>query len=678
MSDLGIPLMTVRRLTFDPTRDDALDPSLEWLVTNGLGGYASGPVAGGLTRRYHALLVGAFPPPLGRLVCVNHVRIALRFERRRVLIDHERLEVLDQAPHAALVEFRLENGLPVWRYEIDGTVLERRVVMPHHRNSTHTILRLLDTKLPVSLALQPSFHMRPHEAAVSFGVQVSPSIQVAGPSIEVTFAKDWPHVRCFAHGGRVRAAGDKARQRRLNYIEEGSRGYDATGSLWTPGWIDLEFSDSRQATFIVSTEPWDLIQRDGVPLDVLSPEEARRASLVDHTGRQPEPMVAELSLAADQFVVAAVGHAADSTGRTLAERSRTIIAGYHWFTDWGRDTMISLEGLTLVTGRQREAEQILRMFGRHVQEGLIPNLFPEAERVGLYHTADATLWFFHAIDRYLAYTRDQAFLADLLPTLVDILDHHRRGTRFGIGVDETDGLLRQGADGYALTWMDAKYEGRVVTPRRGKAVEINALWYNALRLSERWLAEAGLASEAERCRVDADRARASFNQRFWNPAASSLFDVVDGEQGDDPACRPNQIFALSLPHAVLDEAHWLPVLHTVQERLLTPFGLRTLDPAHPLYQSQYHGNLHTRDEAYHQGTAWAWLIGAFVDAWLKVYPKDVAIARGYLAAFDAHLNRAGVGSISEIFDAEMPHIPRGCIAQAWSVAEVLRSWIRTA
>jgi predicted glycogen debranching enzyme len=305
-------------------------------------------------------------------------------------------------------------------------------------------------------------------------------------------------------------------------------------------------------------------------------------------------------------------------------------------------------------------------------------LFPEGENEGLYHTADATLWFFHALDRYLAATSDRAFLQTLLPQLVDVAEHHFSGTRFGIGVDPRDGLLRQGAPGFQLTWMDAKVGDWVVTPRRGKAVEINALWYNALCLLAEWHRLVGRGSASARFDAAAARVRESFNRRYWNAATGHLFDVIDGENGDDAACRPNQVIAISLTHPVLARRHWRAVLETVRDELLTPFGLRTLSPRHPDYQPQYHGDLRSRDAAYHQGTVWPWLLGPFVDAWRRAFPGDTGSAARFLAEFDEHLNDACVGSISEIFDAEPPYAPRGCVAQAWSVAEVLRCAIHAA
>jgi predicted glycogen debranching enzyme len=356
---------------------------------------------------------------------------------------------------------------------------------------------------------------------------------------------------------------------------------------------------------------------------------------------------------------------------------RTVIAGYHWFTDWGRDTMISLEGLTLTTGRHVEAGYILRTFAHYVRDGLIPNMFPEREKEGLYHTADATMWFFHAMQRYIDYTHDRLTLALLYPTLKDIIANHVRGTRFGIRMDERDGLLTQGADGYQLTWMDAKVDDWVVTPRRGKAVEINALWFNALKLMERWASDHGDADA--NYRDLAERVRRSFNERFWNPEAGYLYDIVDvdGFPGlVDSKCRPNQVLAISLPNPVLVRERWSSVLNAARDRLLTPVGLRSLAPGDADYKSRYFGDLRARDAAYHQGTVWGWLVGPFVDAWLKLYPDDLEGARRTLEGFIPHLDDGCIGSISEVFDAEEPFTQRGCIAQAWSVAEVLRVWVK--
>jgi predicted glycogen debranching enzyme len=430
-------------------------------------------------------------------------------------------------------------------------------------------------------------------------------------------------------------------------------------------------------TVVVSTEDWEKIFALD-PQDAIAQEIARRRRLVEIA--RPEVKTgwpAELILAADQFIITPNTRVRDAArAQAGGDEVRTLIAGYHWFTDWGRDTMISLEGLTLTTGRQQEAGYIIRTFADYIKDGLIPNMFPEGENQGLYHTADATLWYFHAIEKYLAATADRDTLVQLLPKLIDIINSHLRGTAFGIGVDPADGLIKQGEEGYQLTWMDAKVGDWVVTPRRGKAVEINALWYSALRLTEAWVREELGEKEASRYDELAQRAYESFNLRFWYEAGGYLYDVIDGPEGDDASLRPNQIFSFSLTHPVLDPTRWKQVLDVVQRNLLTPVGLRSLAPGHQNYKAQYYGDLRARDAAYHQGTVWGWLIGPFIDAWLRVYPDDFSGARKFLNGFRAHLGEACIGSISEIFDAEDPFLPRGCVAQAWSVAEVLRCWAK--
>jgi len=325
-----------------------------------------------------------------------------------------------------------------------------------------------------------------------------------------------------------------------------------------------------------------------------------------------------------------------------------------------------------------EAGWILRTFSYYIRDGLLPNMFPEGQTEGLYHTADATLWYFHAINRYLQATDDRATLRLLLPKLQDILDHHLRGTRFGIGVDPADGLLRQGAQGYQLTWMDAKVGDWVVTPRRGKAVEINALWYNALRLFARWVEDEWDPQHARRFDEHAARARESFNRRFWYADGGYLYDVIDGENGDDASLRPNQVLAVSLDSPILERSKWARVVDVVREHLLTPVGLRSLAPGSPDYKPKYYGDLRARDAAYHQGTVWTWLLGPFVDAWLRAYPERRAEARGFLSGCGTTLSEACIGTVSEIFDAEAPFTPRGCVAQAWSVAELIRCFMNTA
>jgi predicted glycogen debranching enzyme len=654
----------------------------EWLVTNGLGGYASGTVSGVCTRRYHGLLIASLPAPLGRTMMLNHLSEQVRLPDGKAVHfgGEERADRSLDVPGAGhLTEFRLEGGLPVWRYEVAGFVIEKRLYLPHQQNTVHVTYRLLSGEGAVRLKLRPALHFRGHEAPVSATLVGPYHLTAVDGRYEVSAGHDLPPLRMRLYGQRGAFTVESQKLPELLYRLEESRGYDARGELWSPGHFRADLTRDDPATLVASTEDWETVNALRPGKALAAEYERRRRLLDDADPRLRAGPAAELVLAADQFLITPAGRREDAArAHAAGDEVRSVIAGYHWFTDWGRDTMISLEGLTLATGRQVEAGYILRTFAHYVRDGLIPNLFPEGGKEGLYHTADATLWFFHALDRYLLASGDRTTLRLLLPRLRDIIDHHFRGTRFGIQVDPADDLLRQGQEGYQLTWMDAKVDAWVVTPRRGKAVEINALWYNALCLLERWLREEGGDDEARPLGEHAERVRRSFNERFWYAAGGYLYDVVDGEQGDDPACRPNQVFAVSLPHPVLDQGRWRPVMDVVSERLLTPVGLRSLAPGHPDYKPQYYGDLRARDAAYHQGTVWAWLIGPYVDAWLKLHPDDRLGARRFLEGLVAHLGDACIGQVSEVFDAEPPFTPRGCIAQAWSVAEVLRCWLKTA
>jgi predicted glycogen debranching enzyme len=656
----------------------------EWLVTNGLGGYASGTVSGVITRGFHGYLIAALPTPYGRMMMFNDLVERLELSTGKVVqLGGEERAGTALKLHGAdfLSEFRLAVGLPVWRFRVSDLMIEKRLMMPRGQNTVLINYRLLAGDGPLRLSLRPSVHFRPHNAPVSQSFETRYTLAVLEEDEYEVTALDTPlpPLRFLLHGQGCAAMIDRIHIEEVIYRIEESRGYAARGDLWSPGYFHLTLSKGRDATLIASTEGWE-VMRAMAPGEAFDAEHDRRLRLLAEAHRPIEDGAAsELVLAADQFIITPNGRLQDTArARAAGDEIRSVIAGYHWFTDWGRDTMISLEGLTLLTGRHDEAAYILRTFAHYIREGLIPNLFPEGKTDGLYHTADATLWFFHAIDRYLDYTGDRSFLRRVLPKLMDIVECHLRGTRFGIRVDPNDGLLSQGQEGYQLTWMDAKVDDWVVTPRRGKAVEINGLWYNALKLLERWLIEEDRPDAAPAMGEHAARARESFNRRFWNQAGGYLYDVVDAEHGgNDAALRPNQLLAFSLPNPVLDESRWPTVLDVVTKKLLTPVGLRSLSPDHPDYKPRYYGDLRSRDAAYHQGTVWSWLIGPFVDCWLKVNPDDCERAREFLGGFVPHLSEACMGSISEIFDAEAPFTPRGCVAQAWGVAEVLRCWVKT-
>jgi len=652
----------------------------EWLITNGLGGYASGTIGGTLTRVFHGYLIAALPTPLGRSMMLNDILEDLALPDGRLIplngVKTEQGDYSGGTPY--LVDFRLDAGMPVWTYEAEGLTIEKHIVLPHRQNTSYVNYRLLEGSGSVKLRLRPAVNMREHEAPVNTPLD-SYTLIVQDHHYELKASNsNLPSLRMLLIGKEGAFSMDCAKICNVVYSLERSRGYISRGDLWSPGYFTIDIEAGHDATLVASTESWEVLSAlDPEQARHLEHERKRRLMIESHQGASDESC-RELVWAADQFIFTPVGRQEDTARACAAgDEIRSVIAGYPWFTDWGRDTMISLEGLTLTTGRQVEASYILRTFAHYIRDGLVPNLFPEGKKDGLYHTADATLWFFHALSRYITRSGDHHLLKYMTPRLVDIVDHHLRGTRFHIHVDPKDGLLVQGQKGYQLTWMDAKVDDWVVTPRRGKAVEINALWYNALRLLENWLREEKRNDDADGIAKHAAQAKESFNKRFWYGEGGYLYDVVDGEhRRSDSACRPNQIFALSLDHPVLDESRWKAVLEVVKERLLTPVGLRSLAPGSKEYKPCYDGDLRSRDAAYHQGTVWAWLIGPFIDAWLRVYPDDLATVRGYLDGFQSHLRSACVGSISEIFDAEPPFKPRGCCAQAWSVAEVLRSYVK--
>ncbi len=677
MADLTrvLPKREIREPDFDPHLRE------EWLVTNGLGGYASGTVSGVITRRYHGLLIAALPNPLGRMMMLNGLSERLRLPDRRVVYTGA-AELAGSAPESILAvsEFRLEAGLPVWRYEVDGFIIEKRLLMPHGQNTVHVVYQLLSGSGKLRLGLRPAIHFRSHDAAVSAADSRKYILNVCEDQFEIRSSADLPTLRLRLLGPKTAFTFDRKETASIPYQIERNRGYEWEGSLWSPGYFRSDLGEGDSVTLVASTESWETVHALNSEAAFRAETDRRRLMLAAADPAAKSGPAAELVFAADQFLITPVGRVEDAArARASGDEVRTVIAGYHWFTDWGRDTMISLEGLTLSTGRRNEAGWILRTFAHYIRDGLIPNMFPEGEKEGLYHTADATLWFFHAIERYTALTGDLTTLQMLLPKLADIVNRHIEGTRFGICVDPADGLLRQGQQGYQLTWMDAKVDDWVVTPRRGKAVEINALWYNALCLLEKWARGQGDDGLARQAAEHAARTRESFNRRFWYEEGGYLYDVVDAENGgNDNSCRPNQVLAISLDNPVLDPSRWSAVMDVVTRKLLTPVGLRSLAPGSPDYKAKYYGDLRSRDAAYHQGTVWAWLIGPYIDAWLKLHPGENAEARKLLEGFAPHLDDQCIGSISEIYDAEPPYTPRGCVAQAWSVAEVLRCWVKTA
>jgi predicted glycogen debranching enzyme len=617
---------------------------------------------GPATRRYHGLLVAALAPPVERSVVVQgslEWLVDATGAGRIPLSTHEYGDgTIDPAGYLNVESFELDGALPVWRFGIGGVVIERRVWMPVSRNATWIAFRLAEGERPVEIEFTPLVTWRDFHSLAT--PPRAPEVEATGPGLAVRFGGDLPTLRVVAtHGSATPAA---TRYRDFLHREETARGLDDRSDAFAVGTIRMALRPAETAAVLLSIEldpERDLAEG---PDASLARARDRQADLLERAGAiVAEPAVQQLVLAADQFLV------------ERRPAARTVIAGYHWFNDWGRDTMIAVPGLTLATGRPAEGATILRSFAPHVRDGLLPNNFPDTgDADPAYNTVDASLWYVVAVGRHIESTGDAALLAVLLPVVREIVDRHIAGTRFGIGVDLADGLLRAGEPALQLTWMDAKIGDWVVTPRIGKPVEINALWYNALRYLSTWLTERGDPA-GKTYRDLADRVLASFRARFVRAEDDHLADVVDGPDGDDRRLRPNQIFAISLPHPLLDGDAARRVLDSVEQSLATSCGLRTLPPTDPDYRGDYGGDQFQRDSSYHQGPVWTWLAGAYVEAHLRVH-GDPAAARALLAPFENHLRDAGMGTISEILEGDPPHEPRGCIAQAWGVAEVLRAW----
>lgn len=653
----------------------------EWLIANGLGGYASMNLMGSTTRKYHGLLVAALPAPLGRMIMFNFVQESIRLNDGSIVnLTYEETLNGDKYNTPLSLEFKLENGLPVWLYTLTNNIkIEKRIFLRHQQNTVHLMYKLIDGTPSVELYFRPFFQFRHYETSVKHSLQDNFEFKKIDSHYEICI----PSLPIFSlyPESKAQYVQEQQMMQNVRYRIEEERGYDSIGNLFSPAYFLASLVKDEFVNFIASTEdPETLINLSS--LEALQLEKERRLNILKKSEKYSEShclstFVNELLLAADQFVISPTRRSDIAWMHAHGIEARSIIAGYHWFTDWGRDTMISLEGLLLISGQFLEAKCILETFLHHLKDGLIPNMFPDKENNGIYNTADATLWFFHAVERYLAYTNDNDLIKSFLPKIKDILEHHLRGTLFGIRVDPDDGLLIQGEQNYALTWMDAKLDNFVVTPRRGKAVEINGLWYNAISLALEWFEMFG---DNDDLKISLEKIKKlcyeSFNNKFWCAEKGYLYDVIEGQKGNDNSCRPNQLFSFSLKYPILNREKWKNVLEIVQNKLLTPFGLRTLSSDHPDYKVVYLGNLFLRDSAYHQGTIWPWLIGPFIDAWLKIYPQKPEEGLKFLDAFREHLNEGGIGFINEIFDAESPFIHRGCIAQAWSISEVIRSLIQ--
>lgn len=636
----------------------------EWLVTNGSGGYAAGTIAGLLTRCYHGLLVAALNPPLGRTLLLTKLDDTVLYGDRYYPLHTNRWADGAIGPHGyrQLERFELEGSVPVWRYACADALLEKRIWMQPGANTTYIYYQLIRATQPFSLTLKALVNYRDYHSrtqgqgwqmeieSISQGIVVS-AYPEAVPLVIKSDRGEFVPNHDWYYGFDLAAERERGLSDRDDHLHAAT--------------LQTTLQVGEPLTIVATTEPKPSLHGEAA-LKLRRTHDQKLIGLWKSNraieSRENPEFPYRLAIAADQFIV----------NRTSVDdpNGKTIIAGYPWFSDWGRDTMISLPGLTLETGRPEIARSILRTYARHVDQGMIPNRFPDAGETPEYNTVDATLWYFNALSCYYNATEDDDLIRELFPVLADIIDWHCRGTRFNIHLDSADGLLYAGEAGLQLTWMDAKVGDWVVTPRIGKPVEVNALWYNALRTIAKLSRRIG--KPHQEYDAIADRAVARFS-RFWNEELGYCYDVLDGPDGDDASLRPNQLFAVSLPESPLPPIQQKDVVDVCARSLLTSHGLRSLAPDQPQYEGKYMGSPLQRDRAYHQGTVWGWLLGPFIQAHLRVY-NNPTLARSFLEPMMNHLFAHGLGTLSEIFDGDPPFPPRGCFAQAWTVAEVLRAW----
>ncbi|MGB9939567.1 amylo-alpha-1,6-glucosidase [Methanosarcina sp.] len=631
----------------------------EWVIGNGLGGYASSTIIGAGTRTYHGLLVAAPENSPGRLLVLSSLdeEISINEEIYKLAV-HKYPEIISPTGFNYLSEF-IRNPFPLWVYQPGDFILKKKVFMAHNSNTTFVLYEITSRKEGALLRIFPlvssrDFNLTARSAYISF-------FQKAGPAgVELASSNGFT----FSLSSNLQYHPEPVWHYNLEYDTEKERGLNFQEDNFNPGYFESKLKPGT-SRFFIAASTGDVSSLTLEQVNKLYLREANRQNLLALDSKLIEPFALKLLKATDSFVV-----------RNRVSGENTVIAGYHWYSDWGRDAMISLPGLLLIPYRFEEAKSTLINFSRYCRRGLVPNTFPAFGGDPVYNTVDASLWFIHALDRYFAYTQDFLFLSDIWDTVAEIIDNYCNGTDFGIGMDP-DYLIRQGPQ---LTWMDAKIGEWAVTPRAGKACEVNALWYNALKTAS-YLGTL-LGEDISLYENLAAGVVSSFENAFWNPETDCLFDLIyqdeTGNQIKDPAIRPNQVFVVSLPYTMLSPEKEKAIVHRVEKDLLTPFGLKTLSSDHPLYKGQYRGDALNRDTAYHNGTVWPWLLGAYVKAYLKVHGysnSSLKDMRALLEGFDEHLEAAGIGTISEVFDGDYPHSPGGTIAQAWSVAEILRAYV---
>ena len=629
----------------------------EWLETNGIGGFASSTIIGANTRRYHGLLVASLKPPTHRFVLLSKLEENISINGKTYEFSTNQYPfIIYPEGHKNIDRFEYDV-YPRFIYDFDGTIVEKSVVMLYGENSTIVRYRIIRSDYPVMMSVRPlcafrDYHSLSHENSSlnhhipinenGFSIHPYPDL----PAMHIIYNADQLDPKFFWY-------------KNTEYRKEHERGLEFAEDVFSPVLFNKQLSEGASLDIFATTDD----KKTSMPPlsigDSFDREIRRRIELIQSMPLK-NPLARSLALAADSFIV------------RKKDETHTVIAGYHWFSDWGRDTMISLPGLTLSCGKFDVAKSVLRTFSNYISEGMLPNRFPDLDESPEYNNVDGTLWYFIAIYHYLNHTQDLSFIRrELYAKLKDIIDWHIRGTRYHIKVDG-DGLLYAGEEGVQLTWMDAKVGNWVVTPRTGKAVEINALWYNALCIMRELSIKIGESPELYVAL--AQRAKESFNEQFWNDHKKCLYDFVNESQKNDDI-RPNQIFAVSLPFDIMNGERQKAVVSAVENELLTDSGLRSLSPSSEQFIATYSGDPYHRDAAYHQGTVWPWLLGSFLEAYLKVHefsPSAVTYCEKAIAQFQQQLTDGGIGTISEIFDGNEPHWPKGCISQAWSVAEILR------
>lgn len=645
--------------------DLELAESREWLVTNGIGGYASGTIAGENTRRYHGLLIAALRPPVGRMQLVAGLDEIVRYGGAEFALATHRWAsgAVEPKGFQYIEEFQLEGNAPVWRYALGDARLEKRVWMQQGANTTYLQYRLVSAGAPTQLELKALVNYRDFHGATHAGDW---RMQIDGTERGLRVVAFDGAVPFYLKSAEAECEAQHEWYRDYFFARERERGLDDREDQLLAGIFRVTLASGQSVTIVATTDEAAALDGEVAWAQRIARDDkifaAWRGASASNVAESPA-WLRDLALAADQFIVT----------RTLPEQAEgcSVIAGYHWFGDWGRDTMIALPGLTLATGRPEVARQILLAFAAYVDGGMLPNNFPDGGRKPEYNTVDAGLWYFEAVRQYFAATRDMQTLRKLFPVLAGMIDAHAKGTRYSIHVDAADGLLYAGEAGVQLTWMDAKVGDWVVTPRIGKAVEINALWMNALETMRQFAREIEVSSGAYE--GSARKTRDGF-QRFWNSERRCCYDVIDVPGvGKDAALRPNQIFAVGLAVGALTREQQKAVVDICAAQLLTPYGLRSLARGEAGYQGHYGGGPQERDGAYHQGTVWGWLLGPFALAHYRVY-GDRGAAMRFLEPLGSAIQNYGLGTIGEIFDGDAPFAPKGCIAQAWSVGEMLRAW----